>query len=1131
MKLSYITIPLILMVCFAHLSPGRAQMGSKLMRNVIPPSECSSKELPFELVEQKGHASRVYYMRFTPDSKIIISASNDGTIKLWDIATCNEIRTIVGGGRFAVSNGGTMLIGIEKDPKDHAAIWDLCTGKILLTFDTPDAEKNVFAFSRDDAMIAHGGPDKTITLRDTRTGAVIKTLSGHTGAITALAFSREGGMIVSGSADGTFRYWGIEEGREVGCNKHHGAAVNALAFSPVSTLLATSGEDGTTAIWNYRVDEALQLLKGTSNENMNALTFSPDGTSIWVFTPDGRYVSYNLLKKEVEASIPTGDEVSVLSPDGKIIASSTGYVWDASTGEKIRTVKGYSRAVNPVLLSADGKTLVSHHNVSFYTNFSYTNHRQLVKIWDLETMREKSVVSTNALLGMTPDVKHLAVLNDGRIKIIETETGKETAEMKVSATLGFGLLFGQGYDSPFEFSRDGSQLVTAYGKDLVLQDSITLKEIRRFVGHTSTIDRAAISPDGKLLASVSNEDGRLILWNAPTGSPIGSPVPVGSGERGKGAFVLSFTSDGKRLGVIPRDTRAIRFFSIPGLKPAGEISDAPRLFYSLAFSSDGKWIAAASGPEYRDSGKNRLQVFDAATGKLSKTLIADVQHINSMSFSGDGTLLACGLANGTVRLWNLSKDRGVSFFCSADEWVVYTPEGYFDGSKYGGQLVSAVQGMMINPIDQFATMKNRPDIILESMGFGTAELLDHYRAQYRKRLKKSGFTEEMLSAEMHVPTAVITAVKQDDKMVTVQCTISDTDYALRRYNIFVNDVPLFGAYGRDIDGGVKKLDINEKFELTTGQNKIEISCINEKGAESYRALTYAEYRQQTRGDLYYLGFGVSKYRNESLNLQYADKDARDLAELFTKMKGVMFNEVYARVYADREVTADNVKKAKEMLKNAKPDDTFVLFIAGQGMHDNDRESTYYYLTYDAELGRLSATAVNFEMLEDLMQGIAPRNKLFLMDTCESGEVDDVVQTTFYTSAKSRGIKARAARGVVFIDDEAKEKPAQKKRDYLFQRDRFIYNDLSRRSGAIVFSSSKGGEFSYESESVQNGFFTEEIIRAITSGEADADGDGAVSIDELRNFVAKEVPALTSDLQHPTIDRDNIYQKFGFPAGQ
>ena len=73
-----------------------------------------------------------------------------------------------------------------------------------------------------------------------------------------------------------------------------------------------------------------------------------------------------------------------------------------------------------------------------------------------------------------------------------------------------------------------------------------------------------------------------------------------------------------------------------------------------------------------------------------------------------------------------------------------------------------------------------------------------------------------------------------------------------------------------------------------------------------------------------------------------------------------------------------------------------------------------------------------------------------------------------------------------------------------------------------------GEFSYEMDELKNGLFTEELINALTSSKADKNGDNFVTVDELRNYVPQAVARLSGDLQHPTVDRDNIYLNFAFP---
>ena len=98
------------------------------------------------------------------------------------------------------------------------------------------------------------------------------------------------------------------------------------------------------------------------------------------------------------------------------------------------------------------------------------------------------------------------------------------------------------------------------------------------------------------------------------------------------------------------------------------------------------------------------------------------------------------------------------------------------------------------------------------------------------------------------------------------------------------------------------------------------------------------------------------------------------------------------------------------------------------------------------------------------------------------------------------------------------------------RNRYIYNDLLRRSGAVVFSSSSGGELSYESAKLKNGYFTEGLLRALAKRKGgDVDGDRRVSVRELEDYVRAFVRKESGGLQNPTIDRDNIFVDIALPV--
>ncbi len=125
-----------------------------------------------------------------------------------------------------------------------------------------------------------------------------------------------------------------------------------------------------------------------------------------------------------------------------------------------------------------------------------------------------------------------------------------------------------------------------------------------------------------------------------------------------------------------------------------------------------------------------------------------------------------------------------------------------------------------------------------------------------------------------------------------------------------------------------------------------------------------------------------------------------------------------------------------------------------------------------------------------------------------------------------------SRGLVLADEVTATvtatRPPSKPREYLLARDRFILTDLKRRTGAVVLASSRGEELSYETDEVKNGLFTEALLLALTSAEADLDRDNVLSIQELRTFVTQFVAASSNELQHPTIDSDNPYAGITVP---
>ena len=266
-----------------------------------------------------------------------------------------------------------------------------------------------------------------------------------------------------------------------------------------------------------------------------------------------------------------------------------------------------------------------------------------------------------------------------------------------------------------------------------------------------------------------------------------------------------------------------------------------------------------------------------------------------------------------------------------------------------------IQGNQAYGLDQFAMYLNRPDIILQRMGWGSEETITHYSSQVQRRFIKAGVTGEETFHTLLIPDTSIDSSTRDGKTVTIETTFTDPNNSLSRYDVYVNDVPIYGSEGRPLQSSSarKLLDI----ELTNGVNKIEISCRNSSGVESYRAIRSYVYEDNTKPDLYYLGFGVSDYKDNSLDLQYAHQDVMDTAELFRSMSD-SFAHTYVKTYINEEVTTEAIVHARQFLDNAGSNDVMVLFIAGHGVYDQSIHANYYYLTYDADINNLKDNGEN-----------------------------------------------------------------------------------------------------------------------------------------------------------------------------
>ncbi|MFT3767709.1 MAG: caspase family protein [Minicystis sp.] len=1071
-----------------------------------------------ELATQLGHAAVIMAASFCPDGRLLASVGRDQTMKLWDVASGRQIRTFTGtpgdqtdDPTLAWRPDG-QWIAVTGGP-DGVRVWEVATGRTIRV--EPDHRAAAVVFTADGRLALAEG--NTIILWDVESDQVVHTLSGHAGEIRGLAAS--GNLLLSGGVDQHLILWDTASGARVRDfdalpGETASVAIGAdgkLALSGDQIFSRVSGPKPLVRLWDVTTGKQIRTFEGHT-ASIDAVALSADGKLALSSGDYDALITWDVTTGKQARVIQKDAAIgtSGLDPDGKRAFSIEAGValWDVVTGAPIRTLSGRVGRVGAVCFGQGGeRALVGYEDGT-------------ASLWDVATLQP-----IRTFEGHTGEVQHVALSRDGLLAVTgghdtkaifwDTTTGRKLHEIDGFGSIHTLAVSPDGRTALIGRRSDSVVAMTLPDEALTLCDTATGAQIRAF----REPGRPAIN---STMAVAFSDDGRLVFsghtlnvrrWDAATGA-LESASPSLQ-QRHESVNAQAFDTARGRVLTGGNDD-VVRLWDATTGALIHALHGHTESVLAVAISPDG-----ARGLSGSESGA--VILWDLAAGAQIRALPGHVGRIMSIAFHPDGKHALTGSWDGTARLWNAETGQSVNLIARKAEWLIYTDDSYFDASPSGAALVAMVEGTTSYAIDQLAVKNNRPDLLLSRVDLGPPDLLAHFRAQHARRLSRLQLTEEQLGDTTTLPDArILQAEASEGGRIDIEIELADAE-GLSHYQIYANDVPLFAGQGKPIYG--KEARFTETVDLAPGPNRIEVSAVNTRGRESLRALTTAEGDDETPPDLYFLGFGVSRYADPDLDLGYADKDARDLADVLGRAPG--FGRVHIRTLTNEEVTVGTIREAKSFLEGSRPRDTFVLFIAGHGTHDRDAAAAYYFLTHEANPDDLAGTAASFELIEDLLVGIPPRNKLFLMDTCESGERDAPSQATVLAEARERGLTPRIARNVRPNNGPAPIDPL-KNHPWLRQRARFVYLDLSRRSGAIVFSSSRGGEFSYESAETQNGYFTREILTALTSKTGDGDSDGWITTDELRTYVTQAVAERSHGLQNPTVDRDNLVQKFGFP---
>jgi WD40 repeat protein len=297
-----------------------------------------------------SHKGSVLSVVFTNDGKTLVSSSRDHTIKVWDVASGKNEKTLT----------------------EHTA------------------DVYCVTFSHDGRLMASGSIDKRIILWDAKTYEPIRTLEGHTGAIREVAFSPDDKTLASGGEDKTFRLWDVETGKLKVTRTEHTASVKGVVYYPDGNTIVTASSDSTLRLWDAHTGEPKKVLKGHTN-GVEFCALSPDAKQIFSGTGNiGEIIFWNAETGEIEKILPKahgnhyGAEIDSgrYSPDGRWAVSGSkdrsDKFWDPKTFELLHTISENPGRTESMCFSPDGKTLATGYGG---TDFS-------IKLWDVGALKE-----------------------------------------------------------------------------------------------------------------------------------------------------------------------------------------------------------------------------------------------------------------------------------------------------------------------------------------------------------------------------------------------------------------------------------------------------------------------------------------------------------------------------------------------------------------------------------------------------------------------------------------------------------------------------------------------------------------------------------------------------------------------